>query len=953
MIPARHISWGIAALVAALILLLTACESPTPTPAPTPPPSPTPTPEPTPEPTAVERLAWFDAPPDTAHWIAWSALRRMGIDDEPLSQQIASLDWVIDGITAEEAGALDDVSWLLRENPDIAHTALDLPWMATNGDITPDDRRALRAIRSAAEIDPDLGATLVGYPWVVSGPDRHELQALELVTELAAPGNRSLSATGIGAIRIAAIASDMVQSDEAPLLPIAAIIAKYPWVLDGIDPDEPDDLIQLSEALSRPATQGSSINRELAEVPWIRDGMTEIEKEAVVSWSDLFERAVENGSPWVKTVWEYSWAQDDVTEAEIRFIDNLKSLIESGGEQHTPAIETVLSNDWVQNDVTTTEANFIRELGRLAEVVPEWNSDALQSVVSQEWVTDGISPGEPGNLARIRPLFEAAGPEDVETLRILLRHDWVARGVDSSHSAALSVFAAMMEDSEPNNPEPALTIVGYPWLADLVTFEEQTVLVRLRRILRFEQVEERAHREILQESILAFEWLRGDVGKTESSSLYAIELMLRNYDSVSADFIVTILTKPWLKDGMESRERDLLMAYTGFVERGLDLNASFRSTISSYPWLDDNITAAESAFLITLLHLSRQYAADPTFHPTLVELAALPEFQDEIDQFDTTVINLLLSRQLLSQPEIVALDVFSDGPTDDDLYYLVALGAAKIRSEHQFRDLLENHHIASRTLSMPLAGEIELAVVRHTLFPDDDPTLDLMEDIATHLEEFMQVPFPLGNALILIMEASEQAGERPQFGVGYAARGYLVMVPPRHNPGFHLAVFHEMSHLYWGGHTGAPGWWTEGAAGFLPDIARDALGQETLEERHHQLLWDTRNECWHRGVSNISRYYHLQDTQPEVARDRGICIYALGEIFLMEMYMLLGRDATSAAMRQIYVDARDSGWLDPITDQQIYDAFRANTPDEKFDDFRRLFLRLHGGARVDLSESTS
>ena len=112
-----------AMLAVTLPLLLTACERPAPTPTP-PPPSPTPTPEPTPEPTPVERLAWFDARPDTAHWIAWNALRRMAIDDEPLTQQIASLDWVADGITTEEAGALDDVSWLLRENPAIADTAL-------------------------------------------------------------------------------------------------------------------------------------------------------------------------------------------------------------------------------------------------------------------------------------------------------------------------------------------------------------------------------------------------------------------------------------------------------------------------------------------------------------------------------------------------------------------------------------------------------------------------------------------------------------------------------------------------------------------------------------------------------------------------------------------------------------------------------------------------------------
>ena len=127
----------------------------------------------------MERLAWFDAPTDVPHWVAWSALRRMAIDDEPLSQQIASLEWVIDGITAEEAGALDDLSWLLRENPDIADTALKLPWMATNGDITPDDRRALRAVRGAADADAEFGAELAAYGWLPDGATTDEADALE------------------------------------------------------------------------------------------------------------------------------------------------------------------------------------------------------------------------------------------------------------------------------------------------------------------------------------------------------------------------------------------------------------------------------------------------------------------------------------------------------------------------------------------------------------------------------------------------------------------------------------------------------------------------------------------------------------------------------------------------------------------------------------------------------
>ena len=62
---------AIVVLTAALTTLLAASEEPTPTP--------------------LDRLGWYDAPPDLAHWIAWAAIRRMALDDESLSEEIAGL----------------------------------------------------------------------------------------------------------------------------------------------------------------------------------------------------------------------------------------------------------------------------------------------------------------------------------------------------------------------------------------------------------------------------------------------------------------------------------------------------------------------------------------------------------------------------------------------------------------------------------------------------------------------------------------------------------------------------------------------------------------------------------------------------------------------------------------------------------------------------------------------
>ena len=123
-----------------------------------------------------------------------------------------------------------------------------------------------------------------------------------------------------------------------------------------------------------------------------------------------------------------------------------------------------------------------------------------------------------------------------------------------------------------------------------------------------------------------------------------------------------------------------------------------------------------------------------------------------------------------------------------------------------------------------------------------------------------------------------------------------------------------------------------------------------MDQRERNLVGGTRRECWNLGIRTISDYYRLQQNESRVAEDRGICIYALGEIFLLDIHNLLGPEATSAAMRQLYVDAHDSGWLDKITDQRIYDAFAANVPEGKMAEFQRLFMSRHGGARVTIPE---
>ena len=1056
----RQHFWRALALIALTVTaasLLTACEEPAPTP------TPIPSPTPTPQPTAIERLSWFETRPDTAHWIAWAAIRRVGFQDDSAAQNIAALPWVMDGVNTREAGVLDDLSWLILDNPEIAETAISYRWLGPEGNPMLNDRRAIRAIRATADVDPDLGATLAEYPWVAAGPDRQESQALELMAELASPDYRTQTATGIGAIRVSALAQDTPRPSESRLHPIAEIIADYSWLRDDVTPAEYQVLRAMSNLVNNSKLLSTGFHEELLSVAWLQDNVNQTEIEALERWSNLIGAAERTGTPAGRTVWEYEWAKDDATFAENSFLRTLASLTEKAGETHAEALNVVASYDWVADGITDDDSWYLPRYVPLFEHAEPQEGPALSAILGYEWIADGLAPSESYGVRQVSLLLAAGSEDDSDELATIVNYPWLGDALSPFEASALNGMADLLRLPEADGASHRQTVLNYDWISDDVSDDE---LIGFRYLTDAVRLLAPEHSRSL-DSVLEYEWVQDDLSERDVDSLLTLITVFDSRSIYTGDFIEALTARPWIQDNVDKNEQDLLTIFGEFLARDQAPGVTVPSQLATFSWLDDGISDIEADYVGEVLNLIREIspiAPETTIalieNPQLespqmfndgirgirelvkavqtskevnddlaqnvarlpwllngiitierwwlseyaaflrelggdndelalsvlerpwtldgitaderewlhqfrrlleetsgksrenaLRVADLAWFQEQIDYRKASLMGWVALSALNDEPLVTDQDWFIDGISESDLVLLLALIDAQARSENQYRDLLEQNHIAQRTVTLPLAGDVELYVVRHTEFPDDDPTLNLMEQIMIQLEEFMGVPFPRNPSITLIIEPSTRAGETPQFGVGYAALSHIVSSAPRHNPGFHLAIFHEISHIYWGGHTGAPPWWTEGAAGFLPDIARDALGHETLEQRERKLVGDTRRECWNRGIRTISDYYNLQQQEPRMAADRGICVYALGEIFLLDMHSLLGSEATSAAMRQLYVDAHDSGWLDPITDQRIYDAFAANVPEGKMAEFQRLFMSRHGGARVSFPET--
>ena len=105
-----------------------------------------------------------------------------------------------------------------------------------------------------------------------------------------------------------------------------------------------------------------------------------------------------------------------------------------------------------------------------------------------------------------------------------------------------------------------------------------------------------------------------------------------------------------------------------------------------------------------------------------------------------------------------------------------------------------------------------------------------------------------------------------------------------------------------------------------------------------------REVCAERGTGTIADLLRLEASDPEKYLERAICNYHLGEILLLEMYELLGRDSLATTMRELYLQAEATNWTEPVTEDQIYRAFRANVPMGKSAAFNALYDRYHGGS---------
>ena len=424
-------------------------------------------------------------------------------------------------------------------------------------------------------------------------------------------------------------------------------------------------------------------------------------------------------------------------------------------------------------------------------------------------------------------------------------------------------------------------------------------------------------------------WIADGITELER---YAVEA-LRTISSIDSEEAAILLSFPWVAaDDISTNEMSVMTDIRDMMEEHPDLA---REVLGLW-WVQDDIDRAEREAVVHIRDVARNnlevarrvvrapFMESPFLQRDAYALSALYHWTGS--WWD---VGPVLLEQLLSQPW------YSDGLDDEKAALLHAIHHG---GNDGFRQaLFEAHYVESKHITLPRAGILGLAVVRHTPFPSDDHTMATLEEGVRLMEEFMGAPLPVGDVILLLVEPEfwnqGSKGEiyRFSYGGGNEDPVYTTAIilaenaesgPPKGT------LYHELGHFYL---VNGPRWLTEGIAEFLEAYSVAHTGGEDMEGRLAHL--NSYGSC---DTENI--WQHVNPYRG------GQCNYELGEKFLLGMYAALGPEAVSAALRELYTQ---SLIFENPNHDSVYYAFKTNVPVGKEQAFDTAFRRYHGGPVID------
>ena len=261
----------------------------------------------------------------------------------------------------------------------------------------------------------------------------------------------------------------------------------------------------------------------------------------------------------------------------------------------------------------------------------------------------------------------------------------------------------------------------------------------------------------LASSIKEMDWIRDGIDGAESEAvqdLLHIALLSRPVAS-------TIVSLGWVRDGLDDVETEAFRWMNNID------SAEAASSVVSSGWVRDGVNAVEVRAIEELSYLANRDSG------TALRVLEMP-FVETIEPPDLSAI-ASLRRLAASKPEtfggVMSHAALRDGISDDLVPVFATLHAVVRTNPGLIDTLLDSLKVLleRRTVTLPLAGEVVLIVIRTA--PGAARSMDLLEHSVRGAEELMGAPLPTGYVGLLYENA-----------VPRSRRGHELRYPRRHPP---------------------------------------------------------------------------------------------------------------------------------------------------------------------------
>ena len=550
-----------------------------------------------------------------------------------------------------------------------------------------------------------------------------------------------------------------------------------------------------------------------------------------------------------------------------------------------------------------------------AQIITDiWLRDAGlgDTVARLQWVGNGVTSSQLGSLVALGNIVR----EDPVLAAMVASLTWLSDGLSDGEQETFRHLVGLASEDR----ELARTVASRGWFLDDVDNNELNAIASLRIMISLDLE--------MAKLVADAPWLASGVTDNELYALYH----LNDIASTSIEFARMMSNVAWLTDGVTELDQRAL----GAVSQITLINLELGTLIATLPWIDNEITSDEKDVLEALrniagedLELAKTIAIAPWFRH---DLTANPHFK---------VLRSLRHLWGRALDQLTTQPWFRDGLDDAEAALVVTLPS--VASEPAlYEDLLQVHHTQSRTISLPLAGDVNIWVFQNDPFPLDEDLLAAIEDTARVSEGFLRVPFPTSDIILLVTPEGS--------GIGGSHRGSHIVLS--RFLGDVQKIAHETAHYYFHNNIGQT-WFREGAAEFLEAYVNDQTGVQDLPERITEMSEEVEFFCnnfahGEQGIENIRHLAYLHNDELFYIQPGG-CTYSMGEHFLLKAFETIGEQAISAALRELYLSNTSSRALrsgqagQPPSEEAVYDTFLKHSPPDKKVEFRNLYRRLHGG----------